>query len=397
MDYKKMYLKHDAPNSNEEMNYAWGWKRIVAAVATGGVSEVGKEIQNHGASNGTVGGVSWTVAEANKYTRTAAPKVETILRVTNAIIGTDPANVKQNRANDWATLLAAANSTKVSVLERWTLLQAAMAKGWGDKVNITEAKWQFQHIYDMEQWANKADNQRHTWSTVRDIDKAVQVFKTANLAAGRIPFLMLIKVNAFGIASSMASQRRNDNAGYEKVKLFWKQIGGNRTDFDNAVSKGAKKKSFPSKKNTSAEGRNFASTPADETKTPDGEVKVTPKGADTLNGVLKAAPAGVAGILQVLINTPVTVWGTAGVAAGSVVGGLVISKIQAKPDPKGGSDFGDAKSDYDASDAANLKNTDADAKMMPPWAKNTLYGVGGLALAGGIYFGIKAISKSKKN
>jgi len=81
--------------------------------------------------------------------------------------------------------------------------------------------------------------------------KAMQVFKTFNLAPVRGAYLGLARLNAFGIASQLqefkdAADKGNKEAKdkWDKVTTFWYKMGGNRTKFADTIKKGSKKKPF---------------------------------------------------------------------------------------------------------------------------------------------------------
>lgn len=231
-----------------------GWKftRILAAVVTGGASEAGRDVVNtieHGKQNGTQGGSTWTKVEANHYAADAPGKVESVRTVCKAIIGTDPANVKQNHKGDWDKLIAEANTNAQNIEGRWSSFNDHARAGFDNADNRKEAKWDYQYIYDMWEWSKKADDKRHIWSTVRTIDKATQLFKTANLAPLRLVGIVSLKVNFMNIASFFYLARLRKLTDYQKnIEYKWHQLGGNRTDFNKAITIGYKKKPILAKK-----------------------------------------------------------------------------------------------------------------------------------------------------
>ncbi|MEY5041515.1 MAG: hypothetical protein RLZZ414_1063 [Bacteroidota bacterium] len=69
--------------------------------------------------------------------------------------------------------------------------------------------------------------------------KAFQGYKTVIGAAPRNAFLLLVRLNVFGIATKL--NQLVALKGWDAVK-FWKQIGGNRSNLEAAAKAGAKKK-----------------------------------------------------------------------------------------------------------------------------------------------------------
>lgn len=74
--------------------------------------------------NTSSGGKKWSINEANNYYSKAPGKVEHIRTVVNLIIGQDLDKVESNRKNDYNNLVIDAKAVKVSIEERWKLLQA---------------------------------------------------------------------------------------------------------------------------------------------------------------------------------------------------------------------------------------------------------------------------------
>ena len=73
------------------------------------------------------------------------------------------------------------------------------------------------------------------------IKKGVKIVKTVALAPARGPFLVLLDVNAFGLARKMNEVRIKNPKLYEE---FWLKLGGKISSLNKAVDKGAKKKVF---------------------------------------------------------------------------------------------------------------------------------------------------------
>ena len=69
--------------------------------------------------------------------------------------------------------------------------------------------------------------------------KAGQKLKTASLAPQRGAYLFVLRENIFGGASHLKSR---DPKKYAAARDAWYKFGGNRTEFDKVVAKGAKKK-----------------------------------------------------------------------------------------------------------------------------------------------------------
>lgn len=69
--------------------------------------------------------------------------------------------------------------------------------------------------------------------------KAFQGAKTVGLAPARNAFLLLVRLNVFGIATKL--NQLVALKGWNAVK-FWKEVGGNRTNLEKAAKLGAKKK-----------------------------------------------------------------------------------------------------------------------------------------------------------
>lgn len=69
--------------------------------------------------------------------------------------------------------------------------------------------------------------------------KAFQGAKTVGLAPARNAFLLLVRLNVFGIATKL--NQLVTLKGWGAVK-FWAQVGGNRTNLEKAAKAGAKKK-----------------------------------------------------------------------------------------------------------------------------------------------------------
>lgn len=68
--------------------------------------------------------------------------------------------------------------------------------------------------------------------------KAGQIIKKGSLAGPRNAFLLLVKLNLFGLAKRLLRARNTDRAKYEK---FWKNLGGRVSALDTAVTVGKKK------------------------------------------------------------------------------------------------------------------------------------------------------------
>lgn len=248
--------------SNEDLQYgttqetldAWGWKRIVAAVASIGASELAAKITKRDpetlARINNPGGTKWTKKEADKFYKRLPGKVETIISITNHIIGTDQNSVKPNQLKHWASLLADAIKFKKYTEDSWVLLQN-YSKDFNNSENRAKARTEYVKIFKMEIWANKADEQRHIWSTNRTVDKAAQSYKTLDPTAItiRTMYLLFIKGNFFNLASVYKLASIRNNSEYQNtVRYTFKRLGGNRTKFDKAVEKGYKKKPIFGKK-----------------------------------------------------------------------------------------------------------------------------------------------------
>jgi len=76
------------------------------------------------------------------------------------------------------------------------------------------------------------------------IKKGVKVIKTIALAAARGPFLVLLDVNAFGLARKLAEVRQKNPKLFEE---WWLKLGGKISSLNKAVDKGKGKKVFLTK------------------------------------------------------------------------------------------------------------------------------------------------------
>lgn len=230
----------------------WSFKRIVAAVVSGGFSEGVAAVTNHDPNTGesikNPGGNDWNEREANNFAEKMQPKADKIKDVATRIIGTEPENVKPNHKKDWEKLLAEATENLKLADSRSTSFNNYKKAGFGDKANRDGARWHYIEINKMYDWALKADDKRHIWSTIRDIDKAAQAYKTVNLAPLRAMGEVFIRLNVFNIATifKIASVRKPKE--FAAIRYKWKQLGGNRTKFDNAINAGYKKKPILGKK-----------------------------------------------------------------------------------------------------------------------------------------------------
>jgi len=261
----------------------WSLGRVARALLSGGMSEVGSAITNRnpetGEHIGSSGGKKWSVNEAKKFSKKIAGKVETIRRVTNAIIGTDPSAVKPNHKNDFAKLTDGAKQIKTSTEERWTLFQNYQNAGWNDANNRKDGKFHYDKISTMEHDALAMDNKRHIWSTVRDIDKLARIIKTGNLAPLRAVAIISLRLNFMNLATIFKLAQKHDVNKYERqIKYTWLRLGGNRTQWDRAVDAGYKKKPIAAKQMKLAEiGLNFYGT----------EGQAQPKGDNNNNNNLQ--------------------------------------------------------------------------------------------------------------
>lgn len=78
--------------------------------------------------------------------------------------------------------------------------------------------------------------------------KAAGVFKKAALAAPRNAFLVVLKLNGFGMASKMDSARTKDKARWDRIMKKWKSFGGNPDALAKEVERGKGKKPIMAKK-----------------------------------------------------------------------------------------------------------------------------------------------------
>lgn len=203
------------------------------------------------------GGREWTEREAKKFYSETPGKVESIRYGVNRILGQDLSKVERGRIDDYNKLIEGAKQVKVSVEERWVLLQAYAAKGWSDPANRAEAKFQFQKILDMEKGIKESLDKQHRWVNKDVFETAWQGIKTGGLAPERGAIELMLRKNFVGMASALKIAKERKPSAYEAQRTKWLQLGGNRTKFDAAVEAGAKKKPFLAKdtrKTYSAEG-----------------------------------------------------------------------------------------------------------------------------------------------
>lgn len=422
--------------SNEQFyNANWSLKRIGAAILTGGASEAVAAVTNRDAETGerkdNPGGNKWTEKEANKFFEKAAGKVDKVRAVTKSIIGTEPNNVKPNHKKDWEELLKKTNQIQPSIEERWTLLQDYKNKGFGDAKNREEARFNYIKINDMYYWAIKADDQRHVWSTVRDIDKVAQGFKTVNLAPMRAMAIVFIRLNVFNMATifKMASVRKPEEFS-SQIAYKWKQLGGNRTKLNEAINAGYKKKPILSKQmdvkslgfdgyatdGESASTRENTSSPTVSNTTLNETANtlkaisesIPQKQADTSKKTLEIPSGVIASIPALSTAFGATLGASADRAAtaatagawGGVVSGLFTAinamKIPLKANetqPELIVDESTIKNDLlKANKESEFEKTHKIFRFMPDIAT---YAVGALLLVGGIYYGIKKFGKKK--
>jgi hypothetical protein len=96
--------------------------------------------------------------------------------------------------------------------------------------------------------------------------KAVQKFKTLNLAPMRGAYLGLVAINMFGLASQAQKIKDEADKGNKDAIKKWKRgtdtwykMGGNRTKFTDAIKKGSKKKALlKARKNADGTWENVA-------------------------------------------------------------------------------------------------------------------------------------------
>gem|GEM_PF-7093170 len=79
------------------------------------------------------------------------------------------------------------------------------------------------------------------WMKVTKFEKLVQAAKTVAFAPIRAIVEACIHVNLFGTATALALEKQRKPGQYEQTKNTWRDMGGDRTKFENAVADGATK------------------------------------------------------------------------------------------------------------------------------------------------------------
>lgn len=114
--------------------------------------------------------------------------------------------------------------------------------GFDNATNRAEAKFQYENILSLEDWANKTQDQLHRWVTVSLAEKAWQGVKTIGLAPLRGLIIGIILLNVRNFAWCLSKVKTQKLQDFEKIKTIWLKGGGNRTEFAEAVEKGKRKK-----------------------------------------------------------------------------------------------------------------------------------------------------------
>lgn len=190
----------------------------------------------------TPGGKKWSKANAQKFAKKAPPLVDDARSYLKRIIGQDPSAVKEKRTKDFAAMVVKSKTEQSELENVWTTFQKAQSAGWDNATNRENARIAFNKIVQIEAVARSDWKKKHDWVYESILDKGAQGVKTVGLAPERELLLLLIRLNAFNIATGLKMAQKRKPDSYSKTRLIFKQIGGNRTLFDKAVNKGYKKK-----------------------------------------------------------------------------------------------------------------------------------------------------------
>ena len=279
----------------------------------------------------TPGGKRWNKAEANRFAKKAPKFIAKAKIYLNAIIGQDPAKVKEKRTEDFARMVVSSKASQTELEAAWTTFQKAQTAGFGDSGNRETARKAFITIVKVETNVKRDWKKRHDWVTESVLDKVAQGLKTVNLAPLRGMLLLLVRVNFSNIATFLKLASIRTPEKYKKNRLKFKQLGGNRTKWDKSVDKGYKKKPlFAKKMNIDWNTVSFAGYNADGDDSTGKKLLIPDK-------IIKAQPA-LGGAVSQIFSPPTGItnaaWGGIGTAAGTFLE-LTLSAINKMAVPLG--------------------------------------------------------------
>ena len=196
----------------------------------------------------SAGGAKWkTAAEAGRFASKIGKYIDETRSYLSKTIGQDPDKVKEKRKKDFAVMLERCKANKVIFENAEKDWSKASSGGWKNATNRANGKKAYDTIVHLWAVAKQDWKLRHDWVTESILDKGAQGFKTMNLAPFRALLLGFTQLNFFNMASAFKLASIRTPSEYAKLRLKFKEIGGNRTEFDNAVEKGYKKKPFLAK------------------------------------------------------------------------------------------------------------------------------------------------------